>query len=148
MRGAAAGAVAACVWAAQQPLDMVAFRCNYSDPELLGRAVVPKGNWRPAGYALHAVNGAVFGAVYGMAAPRVPGPAVLKGAAAGLAEDLATWPLTALVPRWHPAARKIPRLYGNRRAFWQSVWRHLLFGVVLGALEARLRPGYAGPAPG
>jgi hypothetical protein len=145
MRGAAAGAFAALVWAAKQPLDMRVFGSSYSDHEVLGRAVVPKGDgWRSAGLAIHAGNGAIFGALYALVAPRVPGPGWLKGAAAGFGEHLATWPLTALVPRWHPAARKIPELYGNRRAFWQSVWRHVLFGVALGALEERLRRGYAG----
>src|SRR4051812_794539 len=147
-RGAAAGVVSACVWAAQQPLDMRVFGHPYSDPELLGRFVVPRGEgWRVPGYALHAANGAVFGALYGLVAPRVPGPGAGKGAVAGLGEHLATWPLTRFVNSSHPARRRLPKLYGERRAFWQSVWRHLLFGAVLGALEERLRQGYADEAP-
>jgi hypothetical protein len=147
--GAAAGAAAAMVWAAQEPLDIRVFGVPYSDTELLGRAVVPKGEgWRAAGWALHAGNGLLFGAAYSLAAARLPGPGVLKGAAAGMAENLATWPLTRLVPRLHPAARKIPQLYGSRRAFWQAVWRHLLFGALLGALEERFARGYADRAPG
>jgi hypothetical protein len=146
--GAAAGAAAAAVWAAQEPLDMRVFGVPYSDSELLGRAVVPKGGgWRPAGFAMHVGNGAVFGALYSLAAARVPGPGVVKGAAAGMAEHLATWPLTRFVPRRHPAARRIPKLYGNRPAFWQAVWRHLLFGALLGGLEERLRRGYSDRAP-
>jgi hypothetical protein len=38
----------------------------------------------------------------------------------------------------HPARRQLPQLAGNRRAFAQATWRHLLFGVVLGELERRL----------
>jgi hypothetical protein len=145
----AAGAAAAAVWAAQEPLDMRVFGVAYSDPELLGRALVPKGDgWRPAGWALHAANGFVFGALYSLVARRLPGPGLVKGAAAGMTEHIATWPLMRFVPRWHPAARKIPKVYGNRAAFWQSVWRHVLFGALLGVLEERLRRGYADPAPG
>jgi hypothetical protein len=48
------------------------------------------------------------------------------------------WPLGALSDRFHPARGDLPRLMGNRRAFAQATWRHLLFGVVLGELERRL----------
>jgi hypothetical protein len=40
--------------------------------------------------------------------------------------------------RIHPARRELPALGGNRRAFAQATWRHLLFGVVLGELERRV----------
>jgi hypothetical protein len=40
--------------------------------------------------------------------------------------------------RLHPARSELPRLGGNRRAFAQATWRHVLFGVVLGELERRL----------
>jgi hypothetical protein len=148
-RGAAAGVVAATVWAAQQPLDIRVFGHPYSDTELLGRFAAPRGDgWRAPGYALHAANGALFGAVYALVARRVPGPGVAKGATAGLGEHLATWPLTRLVSRFHPARKRLPEMYGVRRAFWQSAWRHLLFGALLGALEERWRRGYADRAPG
>src|SRR3954469_23225515 len=92
LRGGAAGALAAAVWAAQEPLDMRVFGVPYSDPELLGRAVVPTGDgWRRAGLVLHAGNGFVLGALYSLVARRLPGPAVVKGAAAGMTEHLATW---------------------------------------------------------
>src|SRR3954471_2823853 len=136
----AAGAAAATVWAAQEPLDMRVFGVPYSDPELLGRALVPKGDgWRPVGWAIHAANGFAFGTLYSLVARRVPGPGLVKGAAAGMTEHLATWPLMRFVPRWHPAARRISKVYGNRLAFWQSVWRHVLFGALLGAFEERVR---------
>lgn len=128
LRGAAAGAAAAGVWAAQEPLDQRVFGVDYSDPELLAK---PFGGSRAIGVAIHLANGAAFGAAYTLA----PGSGVAKGAAAGLAEHLATWPLTRLLPG--------VRLWGNRAAFWQAVWRHLLFGALLGWLEARLNQGYA-----
>src|ERR671917_538136 len=54
LRGALAGAAAAAVWAAQQPLDRRVFGHGYDDTELLGRWVVPAagGPWQPAGGAL------------------------------------------------------------------------------------------------
>ena len=115
---------------------MRVFGVDYSDPGLLAK---PIGGSRAAGLPIHLANGAVFGALYAVVASRVRGPGALKGAAAGMTEHLATWPLTRLVPGSH--------LYGNRRAFRQAVWRHLLFGVILGALEERLNEGYADGAP-
>lgn len=138
LRGAVSGVVAAAVWAFQQPLDKRLFACRYDDVELLGRAVLSSEAWYPAGLALHMANGAVFGMVYANVAPALPVPALLRGPAAGLAEHLALWPLTALTDRLHPARRQLPQLQGNRRAFAQAAWRHLLFGLVLGELDRRL----------
>ena len=115
---------------------MRVFGVDYSDPKLLAK---PVGGSRVAGVPLHLANGATFGALYSLVAPLVPGPGALKGAAAGMVEHIATWPLTRFLPGVD--------LFGNRRAFWQAVWRHLLFGVVLGVVEERLSEGYADGAP-
>ena len=106
---------------------MRVFGVPYSDPELLAK---PFGGSRAAGIPLHLANGALFGALYSLVAPRLPGRGPVKGMAAGMAEHLATWPVTRFLPG--------VQLWGNHRAFCQAVWRHLLFGAVLGALEARL----------
>jgi xanthosine utilization system XapX-like protein len=127
--GALAGAVAAGVWAAQQPLDKRAFGSDYDDVELLGKLVTRDSGWQAAGLSIHLANGAAFGAVYALLRPLFPGPPQVAGLAAGLGEHLATWPLTALIDR---------KLVGDRRAFAQSAWRHALFGLVLGELERRL----------
>jgi hypothetical protein len=141
LRGALAGAAAAAVWAAQQPLDRRVFGSAYDDTELLGRWVVPSGaGWQPAGVALHLANGAVFGGVYANVAPSLPVAPALRGPLAGLAEHLATWPGTAMLDRVHPARSDLPRLWGSGRAFAQATWRHALFGFVLGELERRLNP--------
>ena len=141
LRGALAGAAAAAVWAAQQPLDRRVFGVAYDDTELLGRWVVPSGEgWKPAGVALHLINGAVFGAAYANVAPSLPVPPVLRGPLAGLVEHLLTWPGTAVLERVHPARNELPELWGSHRAFAQAAWRHLLFGAVLGEVERRLNP--------
>jgi hypothetical protein len=138
LRGAVSGAVAAAIWALQQPLDKRLFRCDYDDVELLGRAVVSGDAWYPAGFAMHMVNGALFGATYSNVAPALPLPPALRGPSAALAEHVALWPLGRLSDRFHPARGELPTLTGNGRAFAQAAWRHLLFGVVLGELERRL----------
>ncbi len=140
LRGALAGAVAAAVWSVQQPLDRRVFGVPYDDTELLGKLVTRGPAWPFVGAAMHVANGAVFGAVYAAAAPSVPLPAWARGPAAGLAEHLATWPGTKVMDRVHPARDEMPSLSGDRRAFAQATWRHLLFGVVLGELERRLNP--------
>jgi hypothetical protein len=138
VNGAVAGAVAAAVWAGQQPLDKRIFRSGYDDVELLGKLVTRDSSWPLAGAGLHLYNGAVFGAVYSQLRPFIPGPAVTRGVLAALAEHVALWPLVRLTDRYHPARKDLPELADNRRAFAQATWRHLLFGAIMGELERRL----------
>ena len=148
LRGALAGAAASAIWAAQQPLDKRIFGVDYDDAELLGSFVT--GDRKapltlPIGTAMHLFNGAVFGAVYAGASPAVPGPRALRGLSAGLGEGIGTWPLTRFLEGRHG----LPQLWGSHRAFAQMLWRHALFGVLLGELERRLNPseGEAAPPP-
>ncbi|MFN8130910.1 MAG: hypothetical protein U0R70_05110 [Solirubrobacteraceae bacterium] len=140
LRGALAGAVAAGLWAAQQPLDKRAFGSQYDDVELLGKLATRGPAWPAAGTAMHVHNGALFGAVYANLAPLMPIPPWARGPVAALAEHVALWPLGRLTDRWHPAREELVPLTGNRAAFAQAAWRHLLFGLVLGELERRLNP--------
>jgi hypothetical protein len=138
LRGAVCGAVAAAVWALEQPLDKLAFASSYDDVELLGKAVTRGEGWYPAGLALHMYIGAMFGAAYANLAPVLPLPPIVRGPVVALAGHATLWPLGALSDRFHPARKQLPKLAGNRRAFAQAAWRHALFGVVLGELERRL----------
>lgn len=147
MGGAVAGGLAAAVWAAQQPLDKRAFACGYDDVELLGKAVTTGPGWQAVGVAMHVQNGMVFGASYAALRPLLPGPPVVWGMAAGLIEHVALWPLGRLVDRYHPARKELTPLTGNRRAFAQAAWRHALFGLVLGVVEARLNDRSADEPP-
>lgn len=149
LRGAACGAVAASVWALAQPLDKLVASGGFDDVELLGKAVTRGGGWYPLGFAMHAGNGALFGAVYANVAPAIPVPAPARGPLVALAEHLVSWPLTGLSDRLHPAREDLPKLLRNRAAFAQATWRHLLFGVVLGELERRVNaePEPAPPEP-
>jgi hypothetical protein len=138
LRGALAGAAAAAVWAAQTPLDKRVFGVAFDDVELLGKAFTRGRAWRAIGLAVHLQNGALFGAVYANVAPSVPLPSWSRGPLAALIENFATWPLTAVSDRVHPARDDLPKLAGSGRALAQATWRHLLFGIVLGELERRL----------
>jgi hypothetical protein len=137
MREAAAGAVAALVWGAQEPLDRRVFRCDYSDVALLGKAI-SRTHWRAAGFAVHAVNGAVFGLVYGAVRRRVSLSPGRLAVGMALAEHVTLYPLSYLVDRYHPARGEagVPPLATSSRAFAQATWRHLLFGWLLGRLAA------------
>jgi hypothetical protein len=53
----------------------------------------------------------------------------------GLIEHVATWPMVALVDRYHTARKELPRLVGNRRAMGQATIRHAVFGTALGLLD-------------
>jgi hypothetical protein len=124
-RAAAAGVLAATIWALQEPLDRRLFGCDHSDIELLGKAVTRGRRWRAAGFAVHAVNGAVFGLAFHELRERVPVSPRKLAVAAALAEHLALYPLFYFVDR---------PLLTSPRAFAQETWRHLLFGWVLGRL--------------
>lgn len=134
VRGAAAGAAAAVIWAAVEPLAAKALRSGgYSDVRLLGRLVPGAGDhWPIAGVLVHTANGAGFGAAFALAGA--------SGARAGLAwagaETIATWPGMALMDRVHPDRRSghWPRLASNPRVFAQEAIMHGLFGLVLGLL--------------
>ncbi|MFM9139135.1 MAG: hypothetical protein ACKOTH_00985, partial [Solirubrobacterales bacterium] len=71
-RGALAGAVAAGVWAIQQPIDKRLFGVPYDDVELLGKFATRGRAWPLVGAAMHLANGALFGALYANVAPYVP----------------------------------------------------------------------------
>jgi hypothetical protein len=149
LRGAVCGVVAAAAWAIEQPLDKLVFRSRFDDVELLGKAITRSEAWYPVGLVWHIQNGALFGAVYANLAPALPLPPALRGPVVALAENALSWPLSYVSDRIHPARRDLPTLGGNRRAFAQATWRHLLFGVVLGELERRVNaePEPAPPEP-
>ena len=103
------------------------FGSRYDDVELLGRAVRNGPGWYPVGLAMHAQNGALFGAVYANVAPALPIPPALRGPAVALAEHWSpSWPLAALTDRYHPARDDLPALYRQ---------------------PPRLRPGHLAPPP-
>ena len=136
MRAAVAGAAAAAVWAAQEPLDRRLFRYDYSDVAVLGKAVTRGPRWRATGLAIHLLNGTMFGLAYHDARKHLPIPPRRLALGMALAEHLALYPLTYVVDRYHPARGQpgVPTLLTSPRAFAQATWRHGVFGLVLGRL--------------
>jgi hypothetical protein len=136
IRSAGAGAVAAALWAAQEPLDRRFFGCDYSDVAVLGKGVTRGPAWRPTGLAIHVVNGAFFGLAFHEARQRVPVDTRRLAIGMALAEHVALYPLCFFIDRFHPARGEpgVPPLLTNGRAFAQATWRHALFGAVLGRL--------------
>lgn len=142
-RAALAGSAAAIVWAAAEPLDRRLFRFPYSDVALLGKAFTRTALWRPVGLAVHTANGAAAGVAFDALDRRIGGPRRLNAVTFALAEHVALYPLSHLSDRLHPArgASDLPPLARSPRGFAQATFRHLLFGLVLGALAGpRVRP--------
>jgi hypothetical protein len=135
-RSAAAGAVAATVWGLAEPLDQRLFRSDQSDIAVLGKAFTGGPRWRALGFALHAMNGALFGLAFHEARRRIPVEPRRLALGLALLENFASWPLGYFVDRYHPrlGERGVPPLHGNGRAFGQATARHALLGVLLGRL--------------
>jgi hypothetical protein len=135
-RGALAGFTAAAAWAAAEPLARRLFGVRYSDVRLLGAAVTSGPHWKTAGWGLHLLNGALFGAAFA----RLGGRGVPHALAAAQLENAALWiPGMAVVDRWHPDRQSgaWPPLLWNGRVFAYEVTVHALFGTVLGLLGPR-----------
>jgi|SRR5215217_917493 len=148
VNGAIAGGVAAAVWAAQQPLDKRVFGYEYDDVEFLGKLVTTAPTaWPVVGIGLHVQNGMVFGAAYASIRPLLPGPPVLWGFVAAMAEHAVSWPFGRVADRVHPARGDLTPIGSSPRSLAQATWRHALFGVVLGFLEARLNDRSADEPP-
>jgi len=124
------------VWALQEPVDQRIFRSGYSDVAVLGKAVTRGPQWRAAGLAIHALNGAVFGLSHHEARRVVTIGSRKLALTMALVEHVALYPLCHLIDRYHPARGEpgVPPLLTNPRAFAQATWRHALFGIVFGRL--------------
>jgi hypothetical protein len=138
LRAVGAGAVAALVWGAIEPLDRRIFRHDYSDVAVLGKAFTQGPGWRPLGIAIHALNGAIFGLFYYEIARRVSRDPRRLALDLALLEHLTLFPTGQLVDRHHPARGEpgVERLF-SLPAFGQATIRHALFGKLLGALANR-----------
>jgi hypothetical protein len=113
MRAALVGAVAATVWGLQEPLDRRVFRCDYSDVRLVG------------GLHVHALNGALFGLAFGAVRRRTSVGQTRLAVTLAVAEHTLLWPLLGIFDR---------EVVKSPRAFAQGMYRHVLFGYVLGRL--------------
>ena len=134
---AAAGAVAASVWSLVEPIDRRLLGSDYSDVLLLGKTVTRGRLAWPLGFAIHAANGALFGLVFDQVRRRVPYRKESVAIGMALGENVAIYPLSYFVDRFHPARGEagIPPLFGSVRVFAQATIRHAVFGALLGRLS-------------
>lgn len=137
MHPALAGALAATAWGLLEPVDKRLFRSDYSDITLLGTLVTRGRLAHPAGFGIHALNGALFGLVFDQVRKRVSTDKRLLAFGMAMAEHVGLYPLTYFVDRFHPARGEegIRPLFNSGRAFTQATVRHALFGVLLGRLS-------------
>ncbi|MFL5919296.1 MAG: hypothetical protein ACJ74D_05135 [Gaiellaceae bacterium] len=105
--------MAATVWGLQEPLDRRLFRCDYSDVKLVG------------GLGVHAFNGALFGVAFDFVRRRTSVDQRRLAIGLALAEHTLLWPVLGLIE---------PEIVRKPRAFAQGMYRHALFGAVLGRL--------------
>ena len=126
-QAAVAGAAAALVWAALEPIDKRIFRNDYSDVAMLGKLVTRSRAWPFAGLAIHCANGATFGlAAHALEASPV---------GLALAENTALFPLALLIDRRHPGrgSRGLAPLF-TARGFAQATFRHVVFALAFARL--------------
>lgn len=135
-RAAVAGAAAATTWGLLEPLDRRIFRSDYSDIALLGKLVTRGRGWRAYGFALHALNGALFGLAFAEARRRTDAEPRRLAFAMAMTENFVLYPLTYFIDRRHPARGEfgIPPLLRSPRALAQATFRHSVFGFLLGRL--------------
>ena len=135
LRGAFAGALAACLWAAAEPAFGRLFGTTYSDRRLLQGLV---GTTSAGALVLHAGNGAIFGAMFERLGLRGP----LRGMVVAQVENVVLWPGMIVAQGIHPSCRdgEWPLLFRSRRIFAYEVAGHALFGALLGAMLRQL-PG-------
>lgn len=134
-RSAVAGAAAALVWGAVEPIDKRAFANDYTDVAVLGKLVTRSRAWPLVGIVTHAANGAAFGLAFDEVRRRTGRAPRGLALTLALTEHVALYPLSYFVDRHHPA-RGEPgvRSLLSVRGFAQATVRHALFGVVLGRL--------------
>ncbi len=149
LRAAAAGSVAALVWGALEPVDRRLFRNDYSDVAVLGKAFTRGPDWRPLGFGLHAVNGAIFGLAYYEIARRSSRDRRRLAIELALAEHMTLFSTGRIVDRHHRARGEpgVERLF-SAPAFAQATVRHAIFGLVLGRLGPQDGAPRAGEEPG
>jgi hypothetical protein len=130
VRGARAGALAAALWNAYDPLLKRAFGTPYADSEVLGPFITRGRHEWLANLVTHMGGGAAFGYLF----ERFGGRGVRAGVMAAVVENALLWPAVGVVEHFHPKRRsgEWPPLLQNRRAFASATAGHALFGALLG----------------
>jgi hypothetical protein len=130
IRGALAGAVAAGIWNAYDPLLKRVFASPYADSEVLGPFITTGRYEWLANLVTHMGGGAAFGFAF----ERIGGRGVRAGVAAAVVENTVVWPVIGRHEPIHPKRKsgEWPPLLTNGRAFTSATVGHAIFGVLLG----------------
>ena len=130
VRAGVAGALAAAVWNAYDPLLKRLFATPYADSEVLGPFLTEGRYEWLANLGTHMAGG--FG--FGMLFERLGGRTAKQGVAAAVVENTVLWPVVAVVERVHPKGKRgeWPPLLLNARAFGAATVGHAAFGALLG----------------
>ena len=139
--GIIAGLIAGAAFLIAMAIDLALFRNKANDLRLLS-GMVPGGRrlWPLLGTGMHMVNGALLGAVYAHIEHKFPGPGWLKGTVFGLVENMFLWPVLVVLDRIHPEIKRgtLPK-FNRFVPFVQEVFRHVVYGAVLGWSYEQLR---------
>jgi len=136
----AAGMVAGLAFVATMETEFRVGGRRLDDLVLLGRPLAKdQHSARRIGLAIHFFNSAGLALLYARFADRLPGPLWFRGALFANLENTVIYPSLSL-EEYHPAVRngEIDR-YFSWRSYWQSVPRHVVYGVVVGILYDRIR---------
>jgi hypothetical protein len=135
LRGGVAGALAAALWNAYDPLLKRAFGTPYADSEVLG-PFISEGRYEwLANLVTHMGGGFAFGTLF----ERLGGRSAKEGAVAAVVENTVLWPAVAVIERVHPKRKsgEWPPLLLNTRAFGAATVGHAVFGALLGLAVSR-----------
>jgi hypothetical protein len=144
-----AGLAGAVAFLFAMAVDLAVLRRRTNDLRLLA-GLLPGGArfWPLLGTLMHLANGAALGVLYGRLRRVFPFSGWFAGSLFALAENLALWPIVALLDRVHPEIRAGRLEPFNRPVpFLQEVWRHLAYGLTLGILYDRWQRKESEPAP-
>ncbi len=113
---------------------------NVDDLILLGRPFVRnRKHARIAGATIHVINSVGLACLYAKLEQHLPGPPWLKGTLFANVENVMLYP-ALMLEEFHPAIQDGQvDSYFTWPSFWQSVPRHVAYGLVVGVIYARLR---------
>lgn len=139
--GFIAGSIAGVAFLIAMALDIALTRSRTNDLRLLSGMVPGMGGaWPVIGTLMHMINGAALGSVYGHVQHLLPGPGWLRGALFGVIENGVLWPIITVLDRVHPEIRagRLPA-FNRPVPFLQELFRHIVYGAVLGWVYEQLR---------
>lgn len=139
-RGAVSGVVAAGAMLIAMLGDLRLTHARTNELRLLGGLIPWCGRfWPLTGTVMHFGNGAALGTLYGYVQAGLPGPDWLRGLLFAQLENLLLWPVLFVIERIHPQI-KTGELgsFNHPGAFVAEVFRHAVYGVVLGVMFRKL----------